>query len=98
MGNGYDHLVLPNTLDKTADPILYEQGAEILKCGILLKKASGNVFKRWKEKFVVVTYGHLIWFPIDPAGIGNGSVAITDKMRKNQHEMSLSENSLIISS
>ena len=77
-------------LDKTAYPIQFEEGAEIIKCGILLKKASKNPFKRWKQKFVVVTVGHLYWFPIDSSAAANGVVAITEKMRKNRHEMSIS--------
>lgn len=74
-------------VDQSSDPIQYEQGAEILKCGILLKKASHNPFKRWKEKFVIVTVGHLIWFPVDASGVANGVVAITDTMRKQQRVM-----------
>lgn len=75
-------------IDKSSESIQYEQGQEIIKCGILLKKARRNPFKQWKEKFVIVTVGHLIWFPVDSRGVANGVVAITDYMRKHQREMS----------
>ena len=60
----------------------------MLKCGILLKKASNNVFRIWREKYVVVTIGKLLWFPLPSGHLQDCEVLITDKMRKHQREMS----------
>ena len=87
MGDGYQ-IEYSFHVDKSTDSIQYEQGSEIIKCGILLKKAPRNLFKRWKAKFVIVTVGHLIWFPVDNDSLANGVLAVTDTMRKHQREMS----------
>lgn len=85
-------LGLLEMLDKHSAPVRLEGGAEVLKCGILLKKASNNVFRIWREKYVVVTIGKLLWFPLPSGHLQDCEVLITDKMRKHQREMILNEN------
>ena len=66
----------------------FEEGAEIIKCGILKKKASKNPINHWQDKYVIITIGKLIWFPLSSSMITKGDIIITDKMRKSQHFMS----------
>lgn len=68
----------------------FEEGAEIIKCGILKKKASKNPINHWQDKYVIITIGKLIWFPLSSSMITKGDIIITDKMRKSQHFMSRS--------
>ena len=76
-------------VDKDSVPLLFEQGSEILKCGILKKKASHNVFRRWANKYVIITIGKLIWFPLPSGLLLEGDITITERMRKYRHEMGL---------
>ena len=59
----------------------------MLKCGVLLKKSTHNLFRLWKEKFVIVTIGKIIWFPLPPYRRRAGDITITDAMRAQQHEL-----------
>lgn len=59
-----------------------------MKCGILKKKASKNPVMHWKEKYVIITIGKLIWLPISSGMREKGDITITDRMRKKQHCMS----------
>ena len=59
-----------------------------MKCGILKKKASRNPVMHWKEKYVIITIGKLIWLPISSGMREKGDITITDRMRKKQHCMS----------
>ena len=56
-------LVSPR-VDRDATPVRFEEGAEIIKCGILKKKASKNPINHWQDKYVIITIGKLIWFPL----------------------------------
>ncbi|KAK8817029.1 hypothetical protein WA556_002927, partial [Blastocystis sp. ATCC 50177/Nand II] len=85
-------LELLDLLDKESAPARFEEGAEILKCGILKKKASKNPVMHWKEKYVIITIGKLIWLPISSGMREKGDITITDRMRKKQHCMILDEN------
>ena len=67
-----------------------------MKCGILKKKASKNLVMHWKEKYVIITIGKLIWFPISSGMREKGDITITEKMRKKQHCMSWCFSSLSI--
>lgn len=75
-------------VDRDATPVRFEEGAEIIKCGILKKKASKNPINHWQDKYVIITIGKLIWFPLSSSMITKGDIIITDKMRKSQHFMS----------
>ena len=65
----------------------FEQGAEVLKCGVLLKKASHALFRRWREKLVIVTIGKIIWFPLPSYRRRPSDITITDAMRSQQREL-----------
>jgi len=79
---------LLDIIEINQNPARFEHGAEILKCGILRKKASHPFVSTWNLKYVIVTIGKLIWYPLPPSMLYTGTVVITDKMRKKQHEMS----------
>lgn len=42
----------------------------------------------WNLKYVIVTIGKLIWYPISSSMMYSGNIIITEKMRKQRHEMS----------
>ena len=43
----------------------------------------------WNLKYVIVTIGKLIWYPISSSMMYSGNIIITEKMRKQRHEMSI---------
>lgn len=61
----------------------------MLMCGILRKRAHHFWGTTWKQKYVVVTIGKLIWYPIPPSMTAFGPIVLTEQMKAKKHEMSM---------